>query len=129
VGRGARGASGRRSGIDWTVCGSQASPGLALRCPDPQCLEPWAKGGAGSTEARSYPWCLTTVYLGTDLVAVLCCTVLYCAALAVQVRFSGITWSGFEVPNAVFGGLDKRPYWDHMDQMKALGFNLVRPAL
>ena len=43
-----------------------------------------------------------------------------------QVRFSGVTWSGFEVPNAVFGGLDKRPYWDHMDQIKALGFNMVR---
>jgi len=45
-----------------------------------------------------------------------------------QVYFSGVTWSGFETPIAVAHGLQVRKYTDHLDQMKALGFNMIRLA-
>lgn len=39
-----------------------------------------------------------------------------------------MTWSGFETPDAVAHGLHVRKYTDHLDQMKSLGFNMIRLA-
>lgn len=43
-----------------------------------------------------------------------------------QVAFSGVNWSGLETPHAVPHGLHKRTIASHLDQMRALGFNMIR---
>lgn len=55
-----------------------------------------------------------------------CIVFLFWCHFTVQVRFSGVMWFGFETPDAVVGGLDKRTYSDHLDQMQSLGFNMIR---
>lgn len=42
------------------------------------------------------------------------------------VRFSGVMWSGFESDVAVVHGLWARSYQSHLDQMRKLGFNMIR---
>eukprot|EP00850_Spirogloea_muscicola_P020115 SM000207S06190 [mRNA] locus=s207:106699:109683:- [translate_table: standard] len=39
---------------------------------------------------------------------------------------SGITWNGFEWYNGAPNGLSVRNYYDHINQMSSLGFNLLR---
>lgn len=43
-----------------------------------------------------------------------------------KVRLQGVSWFGFESQNFVPHGLWSRPFRSMMDQMKALGFNVIR---
>jgi endoglucanase len=47
-------------------------------------------------------------------------------ALGRPVRLSGVNWSGLETCNFAPNGLDRRSWWDILDQVRALGFNTIR---
>lgn len=47
----------------------------------------------------------------------------------IQVYFSGVNWDGFEYPDCVIDGVRpgmNRSFLGHLDQMKRVGFNLIR---
>jgi len=55
-------------------------------------------------------------------------TVQHCLVLCsiVQVYFAGVVWAGFETPDRMVQGLYKRTIGSHLDQMKKLGFSVIR---